>query len=234
MIAVVFAVPQESRAFRAELRHAGLSGIAPAEYLLGNLGNEEVIVMHTGIGDDAATQRTEALLREVRPHYLIAAGFAGALDPRLHVGDLVIATNLTRPEMRARATALLAGEPGVFFGPVVGAPFPIEEVAEKQQYARASGGIAVDMETAAVYGAATRAWVPFLAVRAISDALDQSLPVPFAECYNLARQRPRPLALLRFLGRNPRRIIPFMRFVHGLRPASAALADFLVRFIAAE
>ncbi len=234
MIAVTFAVRQESRAFRTELHHAGNTGIPPAEYLIGNIGTEEVIVLHTGVGDEAATRRTEALLAEVRPRCIIAAGFAGALAPEMRVGDLVIATNLTRPELRERAGALLGAEPGVFFGPVVGAPFPIEEVAEKKEFARMSQGIAVDMESAAVFGAAMRARVPFLAVRAISDALDQPLPVPFRECYDLDRQRPRPFALLRFLQRNPRRIVPFMRFVHGLRPAGAALADFLVRFIAAE
>lgn len=234
MIAVTFALPQESRAFRAALRHTGRAGIPPVDYLIGNIGTEEVIVLHTGVGDEAATWRTEALLAAVTPRYLIAAGFAGALDPRMQVGDLVIATNLTGAVLRERARVLLDGERGAFFGPVVGAPFPIESVAEKAEYGRMSQGIAVDMETAAVFGASMRARVPFLAVRAISDAADQPLPVPFIEWFDLARQRPRPLALLRFLRRNPRRIIPFMRFVHGLRPATSALGDFLVRWISAE
>ena len=233
MIAVTFALPQESRAFRSRLHHFGQVGVAPAEYMIGNLGTEEVIVLHTGVGDDAATLRTETLLTMVRPRYLIAAGFAGALDPRLRVGDLVVATNVSVPELRDRASALLDGEPGVFFGPIVGAPFPVEEVSEKLELGRVSRGIAVDMETAAVFGAATRASVPFLAVRAISDAAEQPLPVPFAECYDLDLQRPRPLALLRYLRRHPRRIIPFMRFVHGLRSGSTVLAEFLVRFIPA-
>jgi adenosylhomocysteine nucleosidase len=231
MIAVTFALPQESRVFRGALHHAGRGGVAPAEYLIGNIGAEEVIVLHTGVGDEAATRRTETLLAAVKPRYLIAAGFAGALDRRLRVGDLVIATNVSGRELRDRASALLDGEPGVFFGPVVGSQIPVEEVSEKAALGRMSQGIAVDMETASVAGASARVGVPFLAVRAISDAADQSLPVPFAECFDLDRQRPRPLALLRFLRRHPRRIIPFMRFVHGLHPCAAALADFLVRFI---
>ena len=67
--------------------------------------------------------------------------------------------------MRDRAQALFDSEPGVVFGPVVGAPFPVEEASEKLELGRISRGVAVDMETASVFGAATRAHVPFLAVR---------------------------------------------------------------------
>ena len=48
-----------------------------------------------------------------------------------------------------------------------------------------------------------------------------------------AAQRPRPLALVRYLAHHRAQISPFVRFVRGLTPARRAFTRFLVRFISA-
>jgi adenosylhomocysteine nucleosidase len=209
MIVVTFALPQESRDFRRRLDPA-----AP------------VRVTHCGVGPEAAARHAARILTD-RPEALIAAGFAGGLDPALRVGDVVVAANFSDPALLARAREI----GGAHFGPFAGAEQPVESVEAKAALARATGALAVDMETAAISAACAHAGAPLLAVRAISDPAGAPLPVPFAEWFDLARQRPRPVRLVAYLIRHPRRIAPFSRFVRGLAPARRALAEFLVRVI---
>jgi hypothetical protein len=109
-----------------------------------------------------------------------------------------------------------------------------ESAGEKQRIATCTGAAAVDMETEAIADVCAAAAVPLLAVRAISDAAADPLPVPLERCYDLQRQRPRPLALVSYLLRNPQRAAPFVRFVANLSRPRAALSSFLVAFIASH
>ena len=229
MIAVTFALPQESQDFRHALRHAGAVG--EGRFLLGNIGVEEVLLGHTGVGPAAAAEKVAALLAFRRPRLLISAGFAGGLDPRLATGDLLLAGNFSDPALLAQSRALLRER--VFTGALTSQSRAAESVAEKAALHRATGALGVDMETASTAAVCARAGVPLLAVRAISDPALEPLPVPFAEWFDLAAQRPRPLALMRYLARHPARLGPFVRFVRGLTPARHAFTRFVCDFIAA-
>lgn len=213
MTVVTFALPQESGDFRAALRARG-----------GRIGAEEIRVAHLGVGPAAAGESMQRLLAEVKPRLLVCAGFAGGLEPRLRVGDLVLAENFTSPEMLDRVPG------GASVGALVTQATPIETLAAKAALAMESGALAVDMETAIVAEACRLADVPLLAVRVISDAADTALPVPFEEWFDLVSQSPRRWRLLKYLARHPGQIGPFAQFVRGLGPARRTLADFLVCF----
>ncbi len=232
MLAVTFALPQESQDFRHALRHATAVGAVAHPLLLGNIGLEEVLVGHTGVGPAAAAESIAALLAWQRPRMLISTGFAGGLDPRLVTGDLLIASNFSAPELLAKSRALLAGDPRAFFGALTSQPHAAETVAEKSALAASTGALGVDMETASVAAACARAGVPLLAVRAISDSALEPLPVPFAEWFDLAAQRPRALGLVRYLAHHPAQISPFARFVRSLTPARRAFTRFVSAFVA--
>lgn len=219
MILVTFSLPQESADFRAALQAAG-----------GQFGSEEIRVAHLGVGP-AAAQRARRALEVQKPRTLICAGFAGGLDPRLRVGDLVIAGNFSTSALRERAKEVAEGKSARFLGSLITRDAPIETVAAKIALARESGALAVDMETAGVAEVCRAAGMPLLAVRAISDAADAPLPVPFSEWFDLNGQRPRRWRLVKYLVRHPTRIVPFVTFVRGLAPARRALADFLIRFL---
>ncbi len=212
MIAVIFALPAESRDFRRRVAGSAFA--------------RQVHVTHSGAGPDAAARHIARVLAD-RPEFIIATGFAGGLDPALRVGEVVVATNDSSPELRARAGNVASGA-------FAHADLPVESVTAKAALARATGAIAVDMESQPIAAACARAGVPLLVVRVISDPAGESLPVPFAEWFDLTRQRPRPVRLAAWLVRNPTRIAPFYRFVRGLGPARRSLADFLLRFLAGE
>ena len=229
VIAVTFALPQESQDFRRALR--AVETVGP-RLLRGRLGRAEVLVGHTGVGPVAAAENIAALLAFQRPRLLVSTGFAGGLDPQLVTGDLLVAENFSAPELLAQSRALLAGAPRAFFGGLTSQSQPAESIASKTALAATTGAFAVDMETASVAAACAAADVPLLAVRAISDAAGEPLPVPFAEWFDLAAQRPRPFALVKYLALHPAQVAPFIRFVRGLTPARQAFTRFVCAFIA--
>lgn len=228
MIVVTFALPQESREFRRALRATKFAGPSSFPCWMGRLGDDEIAVAHVGVGPASAAARAESLLAAM-PHarFVIASGFAGGLDARLRVGDLVVATNFSSPALLGESRAVAASRARVFFGALISQPRPAETIAEKTALASSTGALAVDMETAAIAAACRDAGIPLLAVRAISDSASEPLPVPFDEWFDLAGQGPRPLALIRFLARHPGRVRGFWRFVRGLSPARRAFTGFL-------
>jgi adenosylhomocysteine nucleosidase len=226
MIAVTFALPEESRDFRRAIREVRGDGEGGGQT---RVDAEPLRIVHCGVGPASAGECTRKLVEEHRPRLLIATGFAGALDPTLGVGDLVLASNFSEPGLLERARRIA---PAVRVGPLASVNEPVETPAAKRALAESTGAIAVEMETAAI--AAASAGIPLLAVRAISDHANEPLPVPFAIWFDLACQRPRPARLLAYLARHPGQIAPFARFVRGLRPARQALSRFLLQALQAD
>jgi adenosylhomocysteine nucleosidase len=215
-IAIAFALPQESRDLRRALRH----------------GHDEAIrVEHFGVGPAVASVRIGRLLAAEKPRLLVCAGFAGGLDPRLAIGDLVVAENLSSPDILACARTGAARQPRCHFGSIISRTLPVESVEDKAALFRETGALAVDMESEAIAEACHAADVPLLVVRTISDPAGAALPVPFANWFDLPRQRPRLLGLLSYLALHPARVGPFAHFVRGLTPARQTLAEFLVQFL---
>lgn len=230
-IVVTFALPQESSGFVRALRKTDRRTIGNRATVFGECRGRPVLVIHTGIGCDAATETVANLMREHSPPCLISSGFAGGLDPRLRYGDVVVATNRSAPDLVERARQSLVGD-RTFFGHLETAVAPAETVADKQRLAQRTGALAVDMETSAIATLCLEARVPFLALRAISDSAADPLPVPLAVWFDLRRQQPRPLALLTYLARHPSSVPPFLQLIRGLAPARASLAEALAEVIA--
>lgn len=235
MIVVTFALPDESRDFVARLsrRSEPISWRLPMA--LGELDGRSVLVVHTGVGDSAFTRQTLdvalGLHRVEDPlRVLVAAGFAGALRPGLAVGELVSGENVSAPALLAVAREVLAGERW-HVGGLGTAAATVETAAAKAALHAETGALAVDMETAWIAEACARAGVPMLSLRVISDAADQDFPVPGAVMFDPIRQRPRYLALPAYLLTHPACIPPFVRFVRGLTPARARLAEALEKVI---
>jgi adenosylhomocysteine nucleosidase len=225
MIAVTFALPEESRDFRRATQALRRDD---QDYWEGTVEGREVLIAHTGVGPAAARRAAAELLACRRPVWVMAAGFGGALDPALAIGDVVLGENVSDAALLASARRV----GGCVCGGITSASEAVETVAAKAALAQATSAIAVDMETAAIANACAAAGVPLLAVRAISDRAADPLPVPFAEWFDLERQRPRPAALVAYLARHPRQIVPFARFVRGLTPARRALTSFLLKMVA--
>jgi adenosylhomocysteine nucleosidase len=224
MIAITFSLPDESRDFLRSVRVTERSGRGVGSMIRGTVADVPVVVWHIGVGRERAAREAARLLAAAKPDVVICAGYGGALVAEMQLGEIVIDARGAKLEGRFNARA----------GKIFTAANVAESVAEKQRLGHETGALAVDMETAVVAEVCEPAGIPVIGVRAISDRMEEAVPVPMDYWFDLERQRPRVLALLGFLARNPGRIAPVARFVRGLAPARAALAKTLVKIVSAR
>jgi adenosylhomocysteine nucleosidase len=130
---------------------------------------DNVALICGGIGSAAARRATEAMIEEVKPSRVISVGFAGALDSSLRVADII------EPRIVINAADGVRNEIGLGAGTLVSSA-TVAGQEQKAQLAKAFGASAVDMEAAAVAQGAQALGVEFAALKAISDAVDFSLP----------------------------------------------------------
>jgi hopanoid-associated phosphorylase len=115
---------------------------------------------------------------------LLSFGIAGGLDPVARPGTVIIADAIcaaggwrlaTTDAWRDVVRAALAEEAPIVGG-VAGSPTALTTAAAKTDLHRATGAVAVDMESFGVATVAAGVGVPFLAVRAIADPLQRTIP----------------------------------------------------------
>lgn len=131
----------------------------------------EIVVVCGGIGPEAARRAANAVMTLYAPSLLLSAGFAGALDAGLRVGDILLPATVLNASDGSRIEIEDAKAQGtlVSFMAVAG-------VAQKAKLAQAYAAQAVDMEAAAVAAAARANGIAFRAVKAISDEFDFEMP----------------------------------------------------------
>jgi adenosylhomocysteine nucleosidase len=186
VFALLCAVRAESRCIAGILGDARRDSINNLIVWTGSYAGRPALLAQTGMGPKVAEGAAHRIMAAYPVKRLVSFGFAGALHPQLAVGDLVIYRQLwmagapvrTPDEdwyTRAQAMASRLGSPvhcldGVTVEQVVSDPFM------KRALAAAYPAQAVDMESYVLAQAAAEHNVPFLAVRAISDTVDERLP----------------------------------------------------------
>jgi nucleoside phosphorylase len=226
LIAVTFALPDESRDFTARLRDARKIRRCSLPVILGRLGEKQIAVCRTGVGALSCRVRVTDFLQSHRPEILITSGFAGGLDPVLKVGDLVLARNFSDTQLLAKiapqkiAAGVLTTQPQVAQTP-----------ADKAALAAQTGATAVDMETAIIAELCAQRGIPVLSLRGISDAAGDELPVAFSIWFDVEKQKPRVGALLWELATHPAKIPAFAKFVRGITLTRARLTNALFEVI---
>ena len=225
MILVTFALPAESSDFVALLRTPERLGEGKHD-AKGLLGDREVGVLHTGVGQTIAHARVAAFLQSnEKPSLLVSAGFAGALREALDIGDVLWAENFSEP----RFHALLRALPCVP-GTLATASNMIDTPADREALAQ-TGADAVDMETETLAALASEAGIPFLSLRGISDTPAAPFPVPPAVLFDVARQKTDFTILALYLLRHPAAIPRLLAFAKNVATARRALTNVLERVL---
>lgn len=157
-----------------------------------------------GGGDSARLERELDERAASFPGVVVSSGLAGALDPALKSGDIVVDGDTS---FVARIRSLL---PGAIAGKVVGIDVIAATIADKFALREASGAIACDMESHVAKRVARNHGLPFGAIRVISDKADSTLPP--ASLVGMRRDGGvAPLAVLASLARDPRQLPSLLR-----------------------
>ncbi len=209
---------------RSELRRLGAGGALPAH------------LVAFAAGGSPARARAEALrwAAEGRVAALASFGLCGGLDPSLSPGDVVVAhrvvfTDGGALEFDARwAEAIAARIPGARIAPILGAGDLAAGAAEKRALFERHAASAIDMESRGVAEAAHDAGLPFVALRAVADPADRTLPRAAAHAVD-ERGRVRVARVLLGLAGRPGDLGALMAVGGDARRAHAALAAAAAR-----
>ncbi|MFL6273591.1 MAG: hypothetical protein ACJ74G_00150 [Blastocatellia bacterium] len=152
--------------------------------------HDQLTLLDTGEGPRNAERALRAWLSAQRARAVINVGLAGALSPALQAGDLMIAHEVRGPDRRVDASRSPLFQSAAGFGNVrVGTAVTVDEIVckatDKRRLAEAfavSEVAWVDMESLAVAAVCDELQMPYLIVRAVSDAFDEDLPVDFNRC----------------------------------------------------
>ena len=145
---------------------------------------EHAVVRLAGIGSRRAGAAAAGLLED-GAGALVSWGIAGGLDPHLQPGSLLLPTRVRTLESgdfaicvpwRERLACGLQPLLPVHGGLLIEVGAVVSTPQAKGRLLESSGAAAVDMESAAVGSMAAEAGVPFLVVRAISDAAATAVP----------------------------------------------------------
>ena len=164
---------------------------------------------------------------------LVSFGLAGALDPALTPGTLVLASEVVSPagslfltarHWREQLAAAVAGRHPVCCGRLLTCREPLRSAADKARARSHSAAAAVDMESSAVAEVAAAARLDFLVVRAIVDTAAETLPRAALDAAPPGTRAVRLQTLLSAVARRPGEIPGLIRLASRYRTASRALA----------
>jgi adenosylhomocysteine nucleosidase len=202
------------------------------------------LVLEIGVGAPAVDRALSWLLQEpldqgqpFRPSVVISAGFSGALEPGLQVGDVVLADEVSDeagqvwplpiPEtMRGR----LASFP-LHRGRILTTSTLIGDPRRKRSLGREHRACAVDMESVFLASWCRQRDVPQVCLRVISDDVDTALSPELTAL--LAGGRVSAGGLVRALLRRPMLIGELVRLGRHTAHAARCLAEPLLRLIQA-
>jgi adenosylhomocysteine nucleosidase len=176
----------------------------------------QVGVCLVGVGG----RRLSEAAGQIHAQGVVLAGVGGGLAPQVRAGDVVVCGS---------AVALPGHGQGwkVHFGKVCTVRDAVCTPAEKAALFRETGALAVDMETQAAAEFAERMRAPFLVVRGISDAADESLDGDLLRLVDDSG-RPRLGRVAGLLLRRPLRLSSLLRMKRATECALSHVADTVV------
>jgi adenosylhomocysteine nucleosidase len=161
----------------------------------GKYSQRDILLVQSGPGKERAERAAAYLLDHFSVVPLLSIGFAGALSPEPKVGDVVLCRHLycsngdgvgdSRLESRCSSDIGLVSLSRDLVGQAAGKLLEgdsvtvrrlIGEPAIKERLGKAFSALAVDMESYWIARIASSKGIPFLAVRAISDSMEEGLP----------------------------------------------------------
>lgn len=151
----------------------------------GTIGSTHLLAAATGIGHDRTRQAIEQLLRHQPFQALLLIGFAGALDPTLTTGQVVMVTGTVHPTGNRHTLQSLAAAPKLASATALTLDHVVETPTQKSDLRRRFPDThIVDMESDYLAAFAAERELPLAILRAISDPADAALPAGLLHCVN--------------------------------------------------
>ena len=225
MIAVTFALPAESSDFLRHLCNQSRSDRSGTRTIRGTIDDRAVEVLHTGVGEKVCRQRVAEFLQDQQFDLLISSGFAGALNDRLQIGDLLLAKNFSTVELTEVGSSF--SRLPIHEADLLTVRALIDSNDERNKIAHTSGAAAVDMETEFIARACAEHGIPLLSLRVITDTPREPFPAPPNVLFDIEQQQTRFLTLATFFLARPNRVPQLIQFARRIARVRKILASAL-------
>lgn len=209
----------------------------PANVHVARFGGAEVGVLLTGVGRRQAARKIAEINFEScgSIECVISSGLAGGLRPEYTIGEVlaakyVLSDGADSPPVSSSAHLMnLALECGAT---AVDSFFSADHVISSADEKRGIGALAnaVEMESFEVLRGAAGMGIPAIAVRAVSDSLEEDLPVDMNRIFTADGEVSIP-RVLGEVGRRPAAIPGLVRLGRRSRAAAESLAFFLNSYV---
>lgn len=207
-LGVIGAMKEEIELFHEHMEQVRESTKAGITFYEGVFHGKSIVLCKSGVGKVNAAVTTQILIDTYGVEAVIFTGVAGAVDPSLNVGDIVVSTECLQHDMDVtalgfprgtipyEATSVFAADEGLrsaaagasreLFGAVKeGRVLSGDQFIASQETVQLLHeelqGACVEMEGAAVAQACSMNGIPFVIIRSMSDKADGSAHVNFAE-----------------------------------------------------
>jgi len=235
---ILFAIGREAQPFLKEFRPQQRFPGAPCRARFCGPEWLTVLVLETGVGEERTKVALDWVLGKptfgnlaYAPKVILSAGFAGALQGDLQIGDLILANEVVDAEDKTWPVSwpesLPEGDwrPPLRRGRLLTSPRFVSEAEKKRNLGLRHQALAVDMESATFASICSQKEVPFGCVRAISDAIDTPVSPQVMTVLEGAAVSWLGLAVL--LARSPNRASELWRLAKATRVAGRHLAKAL-------
>jgi adenosylhomocysteine nucleosidase len=208
--------------------------------------SSHILLIQTGVGPDKARSVTKQILQNESWDVVISTGFAGALNAG-PIGSLIVGSEVLfgqsaglesdydlqrivcHPDwVNTSLSIQLMGPHPLQCGKFVTMDRVLTHASQKQILGKRTGAVAVDMESGAIGQVAQQHGLPFLIVRAISDGVNEDLPVDF----NLFLKPSGWVGGARQVVSTPRCWKGFWRLYRNSKQAGLQLSRFFEKFFA--
>ena len=233
-LGIIFALPIEAHTFERRLGNATKYQGQKSVIYEGHISNHPVVWTISGVGREAARNAAQLIIDGHQPHTLVSAGFAGALSPHLEHGTVLVPERILDDNQQCiyplgHSDQSLWPAENIIDSKttLITVDSVITSKEKKARLRQATHADLVDMESAAVAVVAQNADIQFLAVRAISDTSEETLP---PEVSRLSQpQSPMHLfgAALAAITRRPAAVTDLWRLWEQGMSCSRTLADRL-------
>ncbi len=233
-VGVIFGNPAESGCFDDQLAAAVTVQGAGFAVRSGGLSGRRVVSVVAGGSAEEIARSVERLLAGHRPAWIVAAGFATALDDRLRHGDILLAETVVGPdgeELSLSPLPDLVGGSQLKLGRLLSVHRAERDPRERRKMGQLYGAAAADCDSLAAARVCRRENVRFLAVRVISETVDEQVPADIRRSSGRPTLMRRVSALAGAVVHRPGSLKDYWRHYESTLSASAALAKALAEIV---
>ncbi|WP_239703672.1 MULTISPECIES: 5'-methylthioadenosine/adenosylhomocysteine nucleosidase [unclassified Mammaliicoccus] len=213
MIGIIGAMEEEVEILKSAIENKETIKKAHVIFYKGHLEGKEIVLAQSGIGKVNAAITTALMINDFKPDLIINTGSAGAIDPNLNIGDIIISNKVYYHDVNATAFGYKMGQvPGMpesyttenhliksarstieelelngVVGEVATADSFIGSLEQRRVIKETFPTVSVvEMEAGAIAQTCYQYEVPIIVTRAVSDLADKESDVTFDEFLKVA------------------------------------------------